>query len=189
MPPFELPADARQQFLTAARQAILAHLTHGPMPRLDIPTAAERHGAFVSLHLQGELRGCIGYPSSDEPLGEVIVRCAVSAASSDPRFPPLTLAELSVAHIEISVLGPIERVQDVNEIVVGRHGLIVGRGFNRGLLLPQVATEQGWDRETFLSYTCLKAGLPRDAWRKGAEIQKFEAEVFGEPAPTSTPLP
>jgi AmmeMemoRadiSam system protein A len=185
MPAFGFTADERQQFLALARQSILAHLTHGPRPRLDIPAADQRHGAFVSLHVHGELRGCIGYPAADEPLNEVIARCAVSAASSDPRFPPLTLAELSVARIEISVLGPIEPVTNVDEIVVGRHGLIIGRGFSRGLLLPQVATEQRWDRDTFLTYTCLKAGLPRDAWRKGANIEKFEAEVFGEPAPTS----
>lgn len=177
-----LTADQRRALLSLARQSILAHLAHGPRPHLEGGTASERLGAFVSLHVHGDLRGCIGYPQADQPLGEVIARCAVSAASEDPRFPPLTLAELAVAVIEISVLGPVELVSDVNEIVVGRHGLILAQGYRKGLLLPQVATEHGWDRETFLGHTCLKAGLRRDAWMSGAQIFKFEAEVFAEPA-------
>jgi len=173
------PAD-RSAFLCLARQAIHGHLTHGSRPRLEGGIASERLGAFVSLHIRGELRGCIGHPYADLPLGEVIVRCAVSAASEDPRFPPLTLAELQAANIEISVLGPIEPVGDVEEIEVGRHGLIVADGYCKGLLLPQVATERGWDRETFLAHTCLKAGLRRDAWLTGAQLFRFEAEVFAE---------
>ncbi len=173
-------AEQRRDFLALARQSILAHLTHGPRPRSAGTAAAAHLGAFVSLHVHGDLRGCIGYPPADRPLGEVIARCAVSAASEDPRFPSLTLDELASAQIEISVLGPIEPVQDISEIVVGRHGLIVSQGLSKGLLLPQVATERGWDRETFLGYTCLKAGLKRDAWMSGARIEKFEALVFAE---------
>lgn len=180
-----LTSDEQREFLALARQSILAHLTRGPRPRLEGPAAAALLGAFVSLHVHGDLRGCIGYPPADRPLGEVIARCAVSAASEDPRFPSLTLEELALAHIEISVLGPIEPVRDIGEIVVGRHGLIVSQGFSKGLLLPQVATERGWDRETFLGYTCLKAGLKRDAWRSGAQIEKFEALVFAEQAAAS----
>jgi len=180
-----LTSDEQREFLALARQSILAHLTRGPRPRLEGPAAAAHLGAFVSLHVHGDLRGCIGYPPADRPLGEVIARCAVSAASEDPRFPSLTLEELALAHIEISVLGPIEPVRDIGEIVVGRHGLIVSQGFSKGLLLPQVATERGWDRETFLGYTCLKAGLKRDAWRSGAQIEKFEALVFAEQAAAS----
>jgi len=175
-----LTAEERHAFLSLARQSILAHLRHGPRPHLEGGSASAHLGAFVSLHVHGDLRGCIGYPQADRPLGEVIARCAVSAASEDPRFPPLTLGELAAAHIEISVLGPIEPVTDVNEIAVGRHGLIVSQGYSKGLLLPQVATERGWDRETFLAHTCLKAGLRRDAWMSGAQIFKFEAEVFAE---------
>lgn len=178
--PLTLTDQQRRALLNLARQSVLAHLTHGPRPHLDDPAASLHLGAFVSLHVRGELRGCIGYPPADRPLGEVIARCAVSAASEDPRFPPVTLQELAAANIEISVLGPIDVVRDVNEIVVGRHGLIIAQGYNKGLLLPQVATEHAWDRETFLAHTCLKAGLRRDAWMSGAEISKFEALVFAE---------
>jgi AmmeMemoRadiSam system protein A len=104
----------------------------------------------------------------------------VAAASQDPRFSPVTLADLAAAHLEISVLGPIQPVTSVEDIEVGRHGLIVSQGYSKGLLLPQVATEYGWDRETFLDHTCLKAGLRREAWRSGAQIQRFEADVFSE---------
>ncbi len=182
MPPLTLTIDEQRQFLALARQSIHARLTHGPRPHLDVPSARAHLGAFVSLHVHGELRGCIGHPCADSPLGDVIARCAVSAAIEDPRFPPLTLAELAMAQIEISVLGPIEPVHDVSEIDVGRHGLILSQGFSKGLLLPQVATERGWDRNTFLSYTCRKAGLSPDAWKSGARIEKFEALVFSEEA-------
>ncbi len=180
-----LTAEERTSFLSLARQAILAHLTHGPRPRLEGGNASAHLGAFVSLHVEGELRGCIGNPYADRPLGEVIARCAVSAASEDPRFPPLTLAELGAAQIEISVLGPIEPVTDISEITIGRHGLIVSQGYCKGLLLPQVATERDWDRETFLDHTCLKAGLRPDAWRAGAQVFRFEAEVFADEAVVS----
>ncbi len=175
-----LTPDDRRQLLALARQAILAHMTHAATPRLESAVAAARLGAFVSLHVRGDLRGCIGYPQGDQPLGQVIARCAVSAATADLRFAPLALGELTAAQIEISVLGPIEQVKDTNEIVVGRHGLIVAQGYSKGLLLPQVATEHGWDRDTFLGYTCIKAGLKKDAWKSGAEIFRFEAEVFAE---------
>jgi AmmeMemoRadiSam system protein A len=141
-----------------------------------------RGGAFVSIHLGHDLRGCVGYPESDLELPDVVRRCAVSAATSDHRFPPLTPAEWARATVEISVLGPIEPVGDASEIEVGRHGLIAQMGHRRGLLLPQVATERGWKREEFAAQTCRKAGLPLDAWRTGAQLFKFEAQVFADPA-------
>jgi AmmeMemoRadiSam system protein A len=110
----------------------------------------------------------------------VVEECAIAAASRDPRFPPLTAGELPAVDIEISVLTPICPVGDVTEIEVGRDGLVAQDGYRRGLLLPQVASERGWDRETFLSHTCLKAGLRSDAWRTGARISRFQAEVFSE---------
>ncbi|RPJ83456.1 MAG: AmmeMemoRadiSam system protein A, partial [Acidobacteria bacterium] len=125
----------------------------------------------------------IGYPRGDRSLAEVVRHCAISAALDDPRFYPLAADELPCVTIEISVLGPIEPVNDVSQIEVGRDGLILSSGSSRGLLLPQVAAEHGWTREVFLSQTCLKAGLSPDAWRRGASIARFEAEVFGEEEP------
>ncbi len=139
-----------------------------------------RAGAFVTLRIRGRLRGCMGYPEPELPLLEVVERCAVSAAISDPRFPPLSAEEWTDVDIELSVLGPIETVDDIIEVVVGRDGLIVELGRRRGLLLPQVAVEWKWDATEFASQTCIKAGLPRDAWQKGATLFKFEAEVFSE---------
>ena len=134
----------------------------------------------MTLRIDGHLRGCIGYPEPDLPLRVVVDRCAVSAALSDPRFPPLSEAEWPKVDLELSVLGPIDRVTDMSEVVVGRHGLVVEFGRSRGLLLPQVALEWKWDAFEFAAQTCIKAGLPRDAYQKGATLFKFEAEVFGE---------
>jgi AmmeMemoRadiSam system protein A len=137
-----------------------------------------RSGAFVTLRVRGVLRGCIGYPEPDLPLVDVVERCAVSAAISDPRFPPVSVAEWNDVDLELSVLGPIEPVDRIEDVVIGRDGLIVEFGRRRGLLLPQVAVEWKWDAAEFAAQTCIKAGLPRDAWQKGAKLFKFEAEVF-----------
>lgn len=177
-----MTSDAdRQQLLRIARDALAAHLagTAMPLPKLT-GEMARLAGAFVSLRADGELRGCIGHVEADEPLGAVIARLAVSAGSSDPRFAGVTAAELPHLHIEVSILGPVVLVSSLDEITVGRDGLIVELGWQRGLLLPQVASEYRWDRETFVVETCRKAGLSRDALKKGAKIWKFEAEVFGE---------
>lgn len=139
-------------------------------------------GAFVSLHtLDGDLRGCIGSIHPVAPLCHAVSSNAINAAFRDPRFYPLKREELAAIHIEISVMSPIEAVTDPDAIEVGRDGLIISRGGRAGLLLPQVATEYGWDRETFLAQTCAKAGLPRDSWRHSeTRIERFSAEVFGE---------
>jgi AmmeMemoRadiSam system protein A len=147
---------------------------HGSIPR-DL-----RAGAFVTVRVRGELRGCIGYPEPELPLVEAVERSAVSAAVADPRFPPLTAEDWNDLDVEVSVLGPIEPVDDIREVVVGRDGLIVEFGSRRGLLLPQVAVEWKWNVVEFAGQTCVKAGLPRDAWLKGAKLFKFEAEVFSE---------
>jgi AmmeMemoRadiSam system protein A len=171
----------RQLLLTLAREALVAHVgvapppVHGPLEILERPS-----GACVTLHSHGELRGCIGHIEPNEPLGRVVPRCAVAAGSTDPRFPPITSSELDELDIEISLLGPLEPIAGPQDIDIGRHGLVVERGWQRGLLLPQVATEWNWDADTFLAQTCHKAGLPRDAWKHGATIWRFEAEVFGE---------
>jgi AmmeMemoRadiSam system protein A len=171
----------RHLLLTLAREALVAHVSaapapvHGPLEILE-----QLNGAFVTLHNRGELRGCIGHIEPNEPLGRVVPRCAVAAGSSDPRFPPITPSELDELDIEISLLGPLEPIAGPQDIDIGRHGLVVERGWQRGLLLPQVATEWNWDADTFLAQTCHKAGLPRDAWKHGATVWRFEAEVFGE---------
>ena len=181
----------RQMLLRLAREAIAAHVGR-PLSQSAIPDPqsamrdpqspilARPAGAFVTLHKRGDLRGCIGHIEATEPLGKVVPRCAVAACSTDPRFPPITPAELEEIDLEISLLGPLEPIAGPPDIEVGRHGLLVESGRQRGLLLPQVATEWQWDAETFLAHTCHKAGLPRDAWKHGAKLWRFEAEVFSE---------
>ena len=177
----QLSAEERTAVLVLARHAVEA-ASRGE--RLPVPAAegalATHAGAFVSLHLHGELRGCIGHIENDLTLAQVICRCGAGAATGDPRFPPVSFAEVRDLHVEVSVLAGIERVTKTDTIEVGRHGLIVEQHGRKGLLLPQVATEQQWDRRTFLEQTCRKAGLPLDAWQHGATVFRFEAEVFGE---------
>lgn len=166
---YTAPAPGTRQDPIAGRVADEAPGTDDPLSR--------RSPAFVTLRRGDQLRGCIGHLEADRPLAEVVARAAVAAAFEDPRFPPVTAAELEDLAVEISVLGPMQPVRDPSTIEVGRHGLVVQSGRRRGLLLPQVAPEWGWDRETFLEQLCLKAGLPRGAWR-AAELFTFEAEVF-----------
>jgi hypothetical protein len=150
-----------------------------PAPPIPTDKLAEHLGAFVTLTIRGRLRGCIGHIVGTRPLHETIAEMAGCAAFQDPRFPPLSRGELAELEIEISILGPVTPCPDVNKIEVGRHGLIVRRGGSSGLLLPQVAVEWKWDRETFLAHTCQKAGLPSDCWKRpGTDVLWFEAEVF-----------
>src|SRR5437773_9661873 len=173
--------SARRLLMRLAREAIAAHVASRPMPAPEMAgVLATPGGVFVSIHNRDELRGCIGHIENDEPLGRVVVRCAIAACSTDPRFPGVTVAELPELDIELSLLGPPEPIAGASDVEIGRHGLVVENGWNRGMLLPQVATERGRDAETFLAQTCHKAGLARDAWTKGARLWRFEAEVFGE---------
>jgi len=174
----------RKQLLRIARESIEAVLD-GCTPQVeerDVDDVLKRSaGAFVTLTKHEELRGCIGSIQAVAPLYRAVSMSAVNAAFRDPRFFPLDKREYAEIDIEISVMGPIERVISIDEIVVGRDGLIISRGQHAGLLLPQVATEYGWTREEFLEHTCRKAGLPPQAWREaGTTIEKFSAEVFGE---------
>lgn len=175
------PAE-REALLRAARESIAAHFQRR-RPRLPEARGAlaEERGAFVTLHRKdGELRGCIGRMQSDRSLLETVARMAVAAATEDGRFAPVTEAELEHLRIEISALGPLEPIGP-GDVVVGRHGLLVSYGARRGVLLPQVPVEHGWDRESFLAHTCWKAGLPEDTWKKpGVELLGFTATVFGE---------
>ncbi|MBI4456171.1 MAG: AmmeMemoRadiSam system protein A [Acidobacteria bacterium] len=156
----------------------------------SIPDYQPRHsslqlaaGVFVSLHRGKDLRGCVGHLRADRPLYRSVVELALAAALEDPRFLPLQAEELKELEIEISVLSPFAAVTDLEEIELGKHGLLVSMGSCRGLLLPQVAVQRSWNRARFLEETCLKAGLPRDGWRLGAVIEKFTAQIFREGKP------
>ncbi|MFQ6069138.1 MAG: AmmeMemoRadiSam system protein A [Candidatus Aminicenantales bacterium] len=179
----ELLGKPQQQYLLRlAREAIKNHLETGKMLKVkpEYKEVEEKRGAFVTLKVNDQLRGCIGYPLPYKPLYETVIEVAVSAATQDLRFMPLTRDELEQTKIEISVLSLPKPVKDVKEIKVGRDGIIVSRGANKGLLLPQVPLEYDWDLETFLSHGCLKAGLEEDAWKKDASIEIFQAQVFSE---------
>lgn len=180
---FELNEQEKKTLMKLARDTIEMYVREAKKPPLPGATGnlGEKAGAFVTLHKKGQLRGCIGHIVGTIPLVETVQEMAVAAAAQDPRFDPVTLQELNDIDIEISVLSPLRRVKDVSEIEVGKHGILMGRGFNQGLLLPQVATEWKWDRETFLENTCVKAGLPTDAWKDPETIiEIFSAQVFGE---------
>jgi len=175
-----LTEGQRVELLGIARVAIANRSPHGTVVFESTPISWPNAGAFVTLRKQGELRGCIGHVEPDRPLDVTVARVAVAAAQTDPRFPSVSLDELDAISIEISVLGPLERIFGLHDIAIGRHGLVVERAFHRGLLLPQVAVERGWSADVFASQTCVKAGLPPDAWQRGATLWRFEAEVFGE---------
>jgi AmmeMemoRadiSam system protein A len=185
-PTGNLNADEHAELLRLARQTVTAYVKHEPTPKPEpdkLPAKLRGEGAcFTTLQNHGELRGCIGNMIADGPLYQAVIQNAVHACQ-DPRFTdkPVTPGELDRLNIEISYLTPMKKVSDVKDIVVGRHGLLIGLGGRRGVLLPQVAYERGWSREEFLQETCYKAGLPPDAWKEpGAEIYSFEAEVFHE---------
>ena len=176
-----LTEEDGQLLIETARQAITQRLSLKPgcYPSPVTPSLMMPSGAFVTLKSNGSLRGCIGRISSNRPLLQTVKEVAVSSAFEDPRFPPLTKSEWPSIRVEVSVLSPFERVEDPRSVCVGTHGVMIRRGFNSGLLLPQVATEQGWDREEFLSHACRKAGLPPDAWKDpNTQIEVFSAMVF-----------
>jgi AmmeMemoRadiSam system protein A len=176
----EYSQQERALLVLLVHQTIEATLRGEPLPAAAAPLLRlEPRGAFVTLHLEGQLRGCVGFVQAARGLSHTIAEAAVSAAFHDPRFPPVSLEEAPGLRVEISVLSPLQAIAP-EEIVAGRHGLVVSRGPYRGLLLPQVAVEQEWDALTFLEQTCLKAGLPADAWKRGATVEAFTAEVFGE---------
>jgi AmmeMemoRadiSam system protein A len=176
--------EEQQRTLVEIARRAVARCVNGSEPG-DVPTIPglpEATGAFVTLKKRGALRGCIGTLECRRTLPEEVARVAVSAAREDPRFEPVRPSELADLDVEVSVLGPLEPIDphDPAAIEIGRHGLVVEQGWRRGLLLPQVATEWGWDRETFLAHTCAKAGLPHDCWRTGARVFRFAADVFGD---------
>ena len=176
----EYTRDERAELLKLAHDAILSALEH----REVLAFAASEHlsqlrGVFTTLYSDKKLRGCVGYPAAVTPLYRAVIETARGAAFDDPRFSPVTIAETMQLQVSLSVLSPLVPIS-AEEIEIGRHGLLISDGICRGLLLPQVPVEHGWDRITFLEQTCRKAGLPVNAWQRDAKIEAFTAEVFGD---------
>ena len=179
----ELTEQQQQILLDLARETIRQYVTTGELAELPKGDSAfdRVRAVFVTLHADGQLRGCIGTLQAREPLAAAIRSSAISAATQDPRFPAVTADELNDIDIEISVLSPLQPVESADDIIVGEHGVMVQDGMHSGVFLPQVATDQGWDCETMLNCLCAhKAGLPPDAWRQGANLYVFTAQAFGE---------
>lgn len=179
---------------SAAERRLLCQLAHEAMvatlekrefhPFTPSQHLAEPRGVFTTLLLERRLRGCVGYPTAFLPLYRAVMETAMAAAFEDPRFPPVTPVEVPRLRVSLSVLSALKPVL-AEEVEVGRHGLFISQGPRRGLLLPQVPVEHGWDRVRFLEQTCRKAGLSADAWRRGATIEGFTAEIFGDEPETS----
>lgn len=182
-----IDADIRHALLALGRRALEASVLGEPLPRVPAELDRPTNGVFVTLHCRGDLRGCLGTLDDDARLGPAVMRLAADVPREDHRFAPIAPHELPHVVIDLSILTPPEIVDDPAAIELGRDGLIVESGRRRGLLLPQVPIEHGWDRETFLAQTCVKAGLQPDAWRRGATLLRFQAEVFGEGDPTGAP--
>lgn len=182
----QLNDQEKQILLAIARQAILRAVEAGEdyiEPREE-KALNQRNGCFVTIKQNGQLRGCIGNFQSELPLFKEVAMMARASATNDPRFYPMSSADLENFILEISVLSPLHKIESFDEIEVGKHGIYIEKSFYRGVLLPQVATEHGWDRDTFLKQTCLKAGLPTDAWQApDADIYIFSAQIFGEQKP------
>lgn len=177
-----LTESQRVVLLELAKRAIAAEVAgRREKHAVDIELPASS-GVFVTIKRRGNLRGCLGTLQCSRGLAGEVARCAADSASRDPRFTPVSLDEIPELSIEVSVLGPLEEIDPANlsVIAIGQHGLVAELGVRRGLLLPQVATEWGWTVEQFLRQTCVKAGLPGDAWQNGARIYRFDAEVFGD---------
>jgi len=180
-----LTPDEEQTLLKLARETLVQWVVHNSanvdLSKFDLTPALKRKaGAFVTLHEEGRLRGCIGYIEPIKPLYEAVMDNARNAATRDVRFPPVTATELPHIDIEISVMSPLRKISSVDEIVIGKHGLVIEKGINRGVFLPQVPVEQGWNLEQYLEGICRKAFLPPDAWKHGATLYVFTAQVFGE---------
>ena len=177
-----LTETEKKSLLAIARQAIIATVAEEELPTLKTGSGAlqEKRGCFVTIKMNNQLRGCIGTFLAEHPLCRTVQEMAVSAATRDPRFYPMKMTDLDDFTIEISVLSPLHEIQSIDEIRVGVHGIYLEKNYSRGVLLPQVATEYGWDRDSFLAQTCIKAGLRPHDWEDGATIYIFSADVFGE---------
>jgi AmmeMemoRadiSam system protein A len=179
-PQREFSLEERRQLLSIAHRSILSAFDDPALPEASFsPHLSEHRGVFTTLYLQGNLRGCVGYALPVAPLHRAVADSARAAAFEDSRFCPVTETEAGELQVSLSVLSRLVPVHP-EEVEVGRHGLVISLGSHRGLLLPQVPVEYDWDRETFLEHTCRKAGLDPQAWRQGATLEAFTAEVFGD---------
>ncbi|MGE3840387.1 MAG: AmmeMemoRadiSam system protein A [Vicinamibacterales bacterium] len=179
----QLDAAERRTLLALARASVEARVrgAAGPAATAHTQRLAEPGAAFVSIHRGGELCGCLGcFTPREQGLAQVVIDMAAAAASEDPRFGPLTATDLESVEIEVSVLGPLVHIAGPDDLVIGRDGVLVDQHGRRGLLLPQVAVRLGWSAEQFLTEACRKAGLPPGAWREGARVHRFEADIFAE---------
>ena len=170
-------------FVEVAKQALEEHIKRGKVLQPPAELSLEmqqKAGVFVSLKKDGELRGCIGSISGEKPLYQGVIDNAINSSTKDPRFPPVTKDEIKSLAIEISVLTPLKKIDKPEEIIVGRHGVYLKKGWHSAVFLPQVAPEQGWDRETMLNHLCLKAGLGPADWKTDCEFKVFSTLVFGE---------
>lgn len=177
-----LTKKEQKALLKIARQTVVGYVTNRTVPAIASasPGLNLHSGCFVTVKQKGELRGCIGNFVSDQALYLLVQEMAVSAATRDPRFYPMKVDDLADFMLDISVLSSLEKAASVEEIKVGKHGIYIVKGSYRGVLLPQVATEYGWNRDQFLQHTCIKAGLPQDAWKGECDIFIFSAQVFRE---------
>lgn len=176
----EFTAEERSILLKLAHTTIESALT-GQKISFDAPSPhlAEPRGAFTTIYVRGELRGCVGYVFPVHSLYRTVAETARAAAAEDSRFPPVSLEEVVELVVSLSILSPTQPIRP-EEVAIGKHGLLISQHGRRGLLLPQVPVEHAWDRVTFLEQTCRKAGLPLDAWQHGATLEGFTAEVFGD---------
>jgi len=178
--PNEFTPEERAVLLKVAHESILSALERREISLSPpSPHFAEPRGAFTTIYLHGQLRGCVGYVFPVTSVYRTVAETARAAAFEDTRFSPVTVEEAAGVEVSLSILSPL-KVISPEELEIGVHGLVVSQGARRGLLLPQVPVEHHWDRTTFIEQTCLKAGLPRDAWQKGATLEAFTAEVFGD---------
>ena len=178
----KLTAREKNLLLKLAREAIIGFVRGLKTPSMEVTdeNLLSHRGCFVSIKANGSLRGCIGNFTSEKSLFKLVQEMAVSAATRDPRFYPMKEQDLEHFDLEISVLSPLQKISAIEEIEAGTHGLYIEKNFSRGVLLPQVAVEFGWDRETFLRQTCIKAGLKPEDWKEGTDIYIFTADVFCE---------
>jgi AmmeMemoRadiSam system protein A len=177
-----LSSAEKVKLISIARKSIINFVNEQPAQDFEVKEdkLLAEQGCFVTIKSEGKLRGCLGQFTSDRPLHQLVKEMAIAAATRDPRFYPMGCEDLENFKIEISVLSPLKKIESIDEIEIGKHGLYIEKNFYRGVLLPQVAVEHDWDRNTFLSQTCLKAGLDRDDWKDEADIYIFSAEVFAE---------